>query len=304
MKARVLDEQADLFEVAVLSLTAEVQSVSAQQLLAAPSGAPVVVVGGLLTAERLADIRRLSAALARAATSVLIVPPFTDVDLGRHFETPVRLLVQRRAPASTARVIDATAAAVVAEEAKVRSDHYFDTALGAGVIAVDVQGKAVLIRYQASNTQGPVFFSALQLLSYTALTDEVQRQGLLTYLLSWVPTIAANPMASTSRTGADRKISLVAEDILVPVALLLAAGGTQTADQLRSRAQTHLGANLSANDVSRAVEELSRQELVRLDPARPMSTGVAALKSFLEEQGLHPYVRELEDLLASEEAAA
>ena len=47
MKARVLEEQADCFEVAVLSLTAEVQPVSAEQLLAIPSGPPVVVVGGL-----------------------------------------------------------------------------------------------------------------------------------------------------------------------------------------------------------------------------------------------------------------
>ena len=184
MKARVLEEQADCFEVAVLSLTAEVQSVSAEQLLATPSGPPLVVVGGLFAAERLADVRRLSVVLARAGTSVLVAPPFADVDLGRYFETPVQLLVRRRAAESTAHVVDAPAAAVVGDEANIRSDHCLDTALGAGVIAVDIHGKPVLIRYQASNTQGPVFFSALQLLSYTALTNESQRQRLLTHLLS------------------------------------------------------------------------------------------------------------------------
>ena len=96
-------------------------------------------------------------------------------------------------------MVDATVAAVVGEEAKIRSDHFFDTALGAGVIAVDVQGKAVLIRYQASNTQGPVFFSALQLLSYTALTDESQRQRLLGHLLSWLPAVPLRTNGSDVR---------------------------------------------------------------------------------------------------------
>ena len=304
MKARVLEEQADFFEVAVLSLTADVQPVSVEQLLSAPSGPPLVVVGGLLTAQRLADIRRLSVVLARAGTSVLVAPPFADIDLGRYFETPVQLLVQRRAAESTAHVADATAAAVVGEEPKIRSDHYFDTALGAGVIAVDVQGKAVLIRYQASNTQGPVFFSALQLLSYTALTDESQRQRLLAHLLTWLPAVASEPIAPISDTGVDRKGGVVAESTLITIALLLAAGGGQPEDQLRARAHAHLGADLSADDVSRALEELSREGLIGLDSARLNSGGAEALNGFLEQRGLHPYVRELEDLLATGEAAA
>ena len=304
MKARVLEEQADCFEVAVLSLTAEVQSVSAEQLLASPSGPPLVVVGGLFAAERLADMRSLSVVLARTGTSVLVAPPFADIDLGRYFETPVQLLVRRRAAESTAHVVDASAAAVVGAEAKIRSDHFFDTALRAGVIAVDIHGKAVLIRYQASNTQGPVFFSALQLLSYTALTNESQRQRLLAHLLSRPPAVAAEPTAPMSDTGTDRKASVVAESILVSIALLLAAGGAQTEDQLRDRTRAHLGADLSADDVSRALAELSREGLIELDPKKLTSAGAEALDGFLERRGLHPYVRELEDLLRRGEAAA
>ena len=303
MKARVLEEQADCFEVAVLALTAEVQSVSTEQLLATPSGPPLIVVGGLFAAERLADMRRLSAVLARAGASVLVAPPFADVDLGRYFETPVQLLVRRRAAESTAHVVDAPAAAVVGDEAKIRSDHCFDTALGAGVIAVDIHGKAVLIRYQASNVQGPVFFSTLQLLSYTALTDESQRQRLLAHLLSRPPAVASDlPMAPMSDTGPDRKVGVVAESVLVPIALLLAAGCAQTEDQLRACARAHLGADLSADDVSRALAELSREGLIELDPERPTSVGAEALNGFLERRGLHPYVRELEDLLGRGEA--
>lgn len=304
MKARVLEEQADCFEVAVLSLTAEVRSVSAAQLLATPSGPPLVVVGGLFAAERLADVRRLSVELARAGTSVLVAPPFADVDLGRYFETPVQLLVRRRAAESTAHVVDAPAVAVVGDEVKIRSDHLFDTALGAGVIAVDIHGKAVLIRYQASNTQGPVFFSALQLLSYTALTNESQRQRLLAHLLSHPPAVASERTAPMSDTGVDRKVSVVPESTLVPIALLLAAGGAQTEDQLRARARAHLGADLSANDVSRGLAELSREGLIESGPERLTSAGAEALNGFLERRGLHPYVRELEDLLRRGEAAA
>ena len=298
MKARVLEVQADIFEVAVLSLTADVQSVSVEQILLAPSGPPLVVVGGLLTAERLADMRKLSAVLARAGTSVLVAPPFADIDLGRYFETPVQLLVQRRAAESTALFVDATAVDVVGQEAQVRSDHFFDTAMGAGVIAVDVQGKPVLIRYQASNTQGPVFFSALQLLSYTALTDESQRQGLLVHLLAWLPAVASEPSAPMSDTGGDRNGRVVAESTLIPVALLLAAGGEQTEDQIQARAQAHLGADLSADAVRRALQELNRAGLIGLDSPRLNSVGTEALNGFLEQRGLHPYVRELEELLA------
>ena len=233
MKARVLEEQADCFEAAILSLTAEVLSVRAEQVLAAPSGPPLVVIGGLLAAERVADLRSLSAVLARAGTSVIVVPPFADTDLGRYFETPVQLMAQRRGAESAAHMVDTAAVAAVAEETKIRSDHFLDTALGAGIIAVDVHGKAVLIRYQASNTRGPVFFSALQLLSYTALTDESQRQRLLAHLLSWAPAVAFEPMAPKSETGDGRKGNVVAESSLVPIALLLAAGGAQTEDQLR-----------------------------------------------------------------------
>src|SRR5690606_4325461 len=97
MKARIVEAQADLFEVGVLSQTAEVESVSMDRLLADPSGPPLVVVGGLLGAERLADMRKLSSGLARARVAVIVVPPFTDLDVGRYFETPVQLGVRRRA---------------------------------------------------------------------------------------------------------------------------------------------------------------------------------------------------------------
>lgn len=300
MKARVVEAQADLFEVGVLSQMAEVESVSMDRLVTDPSGPPLVVVGGLLGTELLTDMRRLSSVLGWARVAVIVVPPFTDLDLGRYFETPVQLGVRRRATESTACVTDGALMNMLGGELKVRSDHFFETALGAGVLAVDAQGKPVLLRYQATNTAGPVFFSALQLLTYTALTDEAHRQGLLGQLLAWTPPVTTEAKDTAARQpSSPPKAEALGDEVLVPVALLLAAGGSQTAELLRSRAGALLGVDLSANDVSRALEELTRRGLVAADVSAPSERG--ALVRFLEQHGMHPYLRELGTLLASEE---
>jgi hypothetical protein len=302
MKARIAEAQADLFEVGVLSQTAEVESVSMDRLLADPSGPPLVVVGGLLGAERLADMLKLSYGLVRARVAVIVVPPFTDLDVGRYFETPVQLGVRRRAAESAARTTDGALEEVLGPEVKVRSDHFFETALGAGVLAVDAQGKPVLLRYQVTNTAGPVFFSALQLLTYTALTDEAHRQALLGHLLSWTPSVTAEARETARHPSTPPKAGAVGEGGLVPVALLLAAGGPQTAELLRSRAGALLGVDLSANDIGRALKELTRQGVVAADASAPSDRGT--LVRFLEQRGMHPYLRELGALLASEETTA
>ncbi|SDD58865.1 hypothetical protein [Actinokineospora iranica] len=299
MNARIVEAQADLFEVGVLSQTAEVDSVPMDRLLADPSGPPLVVVGGLLGAERLIAMRKLSSALARARVAVIVVPPFTDLDLGRYFETPVQLGARRRSANSTARITDGALEEVLGGEVNVRSDYFFDTVLGAGVLAVDAQNKPVLLRYQATNTAGPVFFSALQLLTYTALTNEAHRQSLLGHLLSWTPSVTAEAREIARQPSSPPKAEAVGEGGLVPVALLLAAGGPQTAELLRSRAGALLGVDLSANDVGRALEELTRQGLAAFDASAPSDRG--ALVRFLEQRGMHPYLRELGALLASEE---
>ncbi|MEU1358740.1 hypothetical protein ABZ356_02740 [Micromonospora zamorensis] len=299
MKARIVAAQADLFEVGVLSQTAEVESVPMDRLLTDPSGPPLVLVGGLLDAERLVDTRKLSSVLARTRVAVIVVPPFTDLDLGRYFETPVQLGVRRRSADSAARITDSALEEVLDGEVKVRSDHFFDTALGAGVLAVDAQNKPVLLRYQATNTAGPVFFSALQLLTYTALTDEAHRQSLLGHLLSWTPSVMAEASEIARQPSSPPKAEAVGEGVLVPVALLLAAGGPQTTELLRSRAGALLGVDLSANDVDRALEELTHQGLTASD-ASALSHR-RALVRFLEQRGMHPYLRELGALLASEE---
>ncbi|MCP3771564.1 MULTISPECIES: hypothetical protein [unclassified Streptomyces] len=299
MKARIVEAQADLFEVGVLSQTAEVESVPMDRLLADPSGPPLVVVGGLLDAERLVDMRKLSSALARSGVAVIVVPPFTDLGLGRYFDTPVQLGARRRAADSVARITDGVLEEDLGGGVKVRSDHFFDTALGAGVLALDAQNKPVLLRYQATNTAGPVFFSALQLLTYTALTDEAHRQSLLGHLLSWTPSVTAEAREIARQRSNPPKAETVGEGVLVPVALLLAAGGPQTAELLRSRAGALLGVDLSANDVGRALEELTLQGLAASGASAPSDR--EALVRFLEQRGMHPYLRELGALLASEE---
>jgi hypothetical protein len=278
-----------------------VEPVSLGQLLADPSGAPLVIVGTLLATDQLGNVRRLWSALGRSRTAVVVVPPFSDLELGRYFETPVELRAQRRGTESAARVLHAATAGALGDEVKVRSDHFFDTAIGAGVIAVDAQGKPVLIRYQETNTSAPVFFSALQLLTYTALTDEGQRQGLLTHLLSWGPAALSEMTSDSPSSSNPLKTDALSEDMLLPVALLLAAGGAQTDDQLRARAQTLLGVDIGGDNVRRAVEELGRRGLVTPDGAGTGPASRAELDRFLEQRGMHPYLRELKDMLASEE---
>ncbi len=301
MKARIAESQSDLFEVGVLSQTADVQSMALDQLATDPSGPPVVIVGGILAAERLGELRRLFSTLARARTTVIVVPPYADLDIGRYFETPVQLRVQRRAAESAAQVVDESVENAVGAEVKVRSDHVLETALGAGVVAVDGQGKPVLIRYQAFNTAGPVFFSTLQLLTYTALTDEGQRQSLLAELLSWTPAVSGESSQLPRRSSRPPKPATVNDGVLVPVALLLAAAAPQTEEQLRARADSLLGADLTADDVRGAVEELGRRGLIAPETRELADRG--AVERFLEERGMHPYLRELATLLAAEEAS-
>ncbi|RKG48485.1 hypothetical protein D7X30_40660 [Corallococcus sp. AB011P] len=306
MKARVLQEQADLFEVGVLSQTAEVVAVSMEDLLASPAGPPIVVVGRLLAASQLTELRRFAVAAARAQAAILLVPPFNDLEIGRYFETPVEVRAQRRTSSESARIVDQSAAAVLGavlgNAAKVRSDHYFETALGSGVVAVDEQGKPVLIRFHATNTSGPVFFSALQLLTYTALTDEGQRQATLAHLLSWVPEAQTKPTpprdAALSAPGRG-----VSADAVVPVALLVAAGGAQSGEVLVRRASEFLGTDLSVTLVNDALAALAAQGLLQGTPGdwTPTPNG---LREYLERLGLHAYLRELQAMLAIEERHA
>jgi hypothetical protein len=301
MKARVLQEQADLFEVGVLSQTADVTALSMEDLLTAPAGPPVVIVGRLLAAARLTELRRFAVAAARAQVAIVLVPPFNDLELGRYFETPVELRAQRRTSSEAARIVDQSAVAVLGGAAKVRSDHYFETALGAGVLAVDEQGKPVLIRFHATNTSGPVFFSALQLLTYTALTDEGQRQAALAYLLSWVPEAQTKPTAPRGAALPPKEHE--SADAVVPVALLLAAGGAQASEVLVRRASELLGTDVSVALVNEALVALGAQGLLQGSPGEWTPTP-SLLREYLERLGLHAYLRELKTMLAIEERHA
>ncbi len=302
MKARVLHEQSDLFEVGVLSQTAEVSGVSIDDVLASPSGPPIVIVGRLMAAARLPDLRRFALAAMRAQTTIVLVPPFNDLDLGRYFETPVEVRAQRRASSESARIVDQSAMAVLGGTAKVRSDHTLETALGAGVVAIDDQGKPVLVRFQATNTCGPVFFSALQLLTYTALTNEGQRQAALAYLLSWVPEAQTRPGAHPAGT-LPRHHDGLNPDAVVPVALLLAAGGAQSSEAIVSRAGELLGTDITVAVVNDALAALGAQGLLE-GSSGAWTPKPRRLREYLEQLGLHAYLRELQALLAIEERHA
>ena len=304
MKARVLDEQADLFEIGVLSQSVDVDPAALDALTADPSGPPVVVIGRALSSERLPEFRKFATATSRAKVAVLVVAPFGDLDIGRYFETPVQLRAQRHATEDSASVVDDSVAQVLGSEVKIRSDHHFETALGAGVIAVDPQGKPVLLRFQATNTAGPVYFCALQLLTYTALTDEGNRQSALAHILTWASSEPAHELTDRGVvvSTADSMPPPVSHDLLVHVALLLSAGGAQSPGLLSTRARAYLGTDLSEGDVQKALKEFGTMGVV--ETGDPWTVVPARLDDYLERLGLHAYVRELANLLATEEIPA
>ena len=128
----------------------------------------------------------------------------------------------------------------------------------------------------------------------------MERQGILAHLLSWSPpsSVHEEALPLTSRTEA--KMKPIGKDILAPVALLLSAGGWQASDLLCSHALELLGSELTSDQVDRALENLGEQGVLESSPDgwRIVSS---RLDSFLEQLGLHPYVRELAALLGAEE---
>ena len=183
MKVRIWQEQADLFEISVLEQTAEVSSTPMRELHS-DVATPVVLIGKALASERLPDFRSLFDAIFKSGRTILVVPPFGDLDIGRYLDTPVGVRLLRRTPEATVRLVDTTLGLPPAMTLSVRSDHVIETALGAGLIATDGSGKPVALRYQPRNTSGAALLCTTQLLSYTALSNEEDRQALLAALLA------------------------------------------------------------------------------------------------------------------------
>jgi len=291
MKVRIWQEQSDLFEISVLEQTAEVSPATMQELCA-DAATPVVLMGRALSSERLADFRSLFEAVFRSRRIIVVVPPFGDLDIGRYLDTPVGVRLLRRSPDVAVRVVDTNLGLNLGSPLSVRSDHVIETALGAGLIATDGAGKPVALRYQPRNTSGAAVLCTVQLLSYTALSSEEDRQILLAALL-------------TSRAGDAVEAGKVVAGNALPVdpahvaTILVALAAARSAEptRLRTVAEKFLQLSLDNETTEHILGYLEAEGVLTRGSKGERRVRKDALQSALDDLGLHACARELQEII-------
>ena len=292
MKVRIWQEQADLFEISVLEQTAEVSPATMQELLV-DVATPVVLIGRALASERLPEVRSLFDAVFKSGRTIVIVPPYADLDIGRYLDTPVGVRLLRRPPDATVRVVDDNLRLHFDKALSVRSDHVIETALGAGLIATDGTGKPVALRYQPRNTSGAALVCTVQLLSYTALSTEEHRQALLVALLLSRADSAAKDVTLTPDVGPET----VEQGHLATMLVALSAAGSVDPSRLRDVAETYLQLSLDAETTEHILRHLEAEGILTRGSEGERCVSGGALKSALDDLGLHACARELQEIV-------
>ena len=164
MKVHIWKEQQDFFEIAILEQSTELVPMSLADLATGGSRDPIVIVGKALSSERVSSFRQIITNVFKAGTALLLVPPFGDFDLSFYIDiaTPIRII--RQPATSECTIKNKNLLPHIGPQLKIRSDHFIDTALAAGVVCVNRDGKTTLLRFQPKNTAGALFISTLQLL--------------------------------------------------------------------------------------------------------------------------------------------
>ncbi|MCK9521425.1 MAG: hypothetical protein M0R76_00065 [Proteobacteria bacterium] len=291
MKVRIWQEQADLFEISVLEQTVEVSPAPMRELQS-DVAIPVVLIGKALVSERLAEIRSLFEAIFKSGRTILVVPPFGDLDVGRYLDTPVGVRLLRRTPDATVRLVDAALGLPPGKALSVRSDHVIETALGAGLIATDGSGKPVALRYQPRNTSGAAILCTTQLLSYTALSNEEDRQALLAVLVGHRGGDVVE--AATTSVG-----DVVPVDAGHVATMLVALAAERNVDPTRLRmvAKTFLQLSLDAETVERVLEHLEAEGILTRGSEGERRVQEEMLEGALDDLGLHACARELQEIV-------
>lgn len=291
MKVRIWQEQADLFEISVLEQTAEVSSAPMRELHS-DVATPVVLIGKALASERLPELRSLFDAIFKSGRSILVVPPFGDLDVGRYLDTPVGMRLLRRTPDATVRMVDTALGLPPGRALSVRSDHVIETALGAGLIATDGSGKPVALRYQPRNTSGAALLCTMQLLSYTALSNEEDRQVLLAALLARRGGDIVK-VATTSASDAGPVDAGHVATMLVALAAVRSVEPTR----LRLVAERFLQLSLDAETTEHVLVRLEAEGVLTRGSEGERRVQEDALESALDDLGLHACARELGELV-------
>lgn len=291
MKVQIWKEQADLFEINVLAQTVEVSTATISDIVADVE-LPVVLIGRALNTDRLVDIRSIINAVFRSSRTILIVPPYGDLEITRYIDAPLGIRLQRRSPDSLVNLVNETLRNELGKTLTIRSDHAIETSLGAGILATDGSGKPVAVRYQPSNTSGIALICSIQLLSYTALSSEEDRQALLYSLLSW-PT-EKNQSVTETIVSADAQVD---SGHLATILIALYASRSLDPKYLRDITETFLQLSLDLPEVKRVLAHLMEEGVIAKGSAENLHLQDDVLKSVLDSLGLHAYARELQEII-------
>jgi hypothetical protein len=292
MRVRIWKGQADLFEITVLEQSAELVPCELDDLVTSDWSLPVVLVGRAFISGHEQKMRELAAALYRSHGTMLVVPPFGDSNVQRFLDIPATVRVVRRATESVVRPVHPEWKHL-GSELTIKSDHVLDTSLAAGLVAVDRAGKAIVVRYQPRNTAGALFISTVQLLSYTALSTERDREALLTALLAWRGTGTESSAASTMRIEAHSP----SHEVLVTTVLAMDTSARSDIPSLRFTAEHYLDLLLSVDQLRHTLEFLATQGVVApIGGSDHIEVDKAKLHEVIEKLGLHAYARELREI--------
>jgi hypothetical protein len=295
MNIRVLRNQTDLFEMSVLEQNGTLHPGDLEELMVEESTEPLVLVGKCMIADLASQIRKLVQKVFRSNRTMIISPPFGDTDIGKYFDSPGSLRFLRRSPDSICKVTAEEWRRKLGSDLRIRSDHMIETSLSAGIQCVDSENKPVLLRYQPTNTTGAVFISALQLLSYTALTKEDDRQALIKEILSW-----KNEAFTADRSIATQEEKDLApnRDELVTVLLALDASGKPDLEAIQKIATKYLGVAPSVERISAILKYLkSENVIIPHKTENNMIVSRQDLNRAIENLGVHAYARELRALV-------
>jgi hypothetical protein len=287
MKVHIWSEQSDSFEMGLLEQVATLAPID----LGDEPQAPVVLLGRGLAAPQLKAVTRLTGRIYLGRHPLILLPPFSDRNLRKYFEFPAEVTIAKRKPTATVQVVDAGLAERVGGDLVVRSDDYIATSL-VGVVARDDARQPVILRFAPRSTAAPVIIVTLQLLSYTALTNEEDRQRLLAVLLDHSFQSAAHRAPEIEIP--DRAAPPRQE--LAPLLVGLAALGHVDTPRLSELLASMFGQSISDGKLEEMLLFLEKQTIIRRAGAERIIDRTA-LEAILEELGMSAYARELRELL-------
>jgi hypothetical protein len=162
------------------------------------------------------------------------------------------------------------------------------------LLGVDSASKPVLVRYQPRNTAGAIFLSTAQLLSYTALSVERDREALLSAILSWT-----NPQHDRPETGRPSSLgaATLTRDEVTAVILAVAASRTLDVTKLQSFLESTFGSSPSPERLALGLEYLAGEGVTVAAQIGQPGINDDRLQRTLEALDLHAYARELGEMV-------